>query len=1041
MRWLLQVIGAVSIALHANGLSCADSKDPAKELITKLIAKADYDQADGLATRNLEQANKQYGRQSEQTAFWSNQLGLIAFARGHYKIADEFFTASLNTRKSRLGANHPDIAISANNVALSSVKLGYFERAERLYRESHRINLVARGPSHSHTITNISNLGLLYMDQGRMDDAETMLLKALRDTQSAEGAWADNTAISLANLATLYISKLDFANAEPLLLLALQIDRQRHGDQHPLTAITLNNLGELYELKGDVTRAEQHYLQAIAIDKKFLGQESAAYAIDLINIASLYQQSARLNEARRYLMEAFDVLTQSPPSQSHAEAVAELGRVLLSQGRTAEAELLFGHAISYLERIYGAGHHTLAPILSDLARLRIVEGKWKTGIDQMRRSFAIIEKTYGTSSPQTLRSNLELASALSEAQQPTAAGDILKRTAAEILGFFGSSSIDAGRLHQLQATLSLVAGDLRTALGQQRVALRILEARLPPNSPALSSAHALLARILEQQGRINEAFAHTEVAARIEQTRSSQARMRKFSGAVHAQVATRRILSQSLGIALRYASRLEVPSKPLSAALQYADEIIAGSARNALALSLLKAEAPSGLTRTIIESQSSLLRQAEHLDRQYVSLFDSRTVEQRRMNLRNQLQEISTEIKAIDATLRRNLPAYAKFVVPHSLNLEQVQQILKDRELLLVILPDQTATYVIAVTRFSAKWHVAPLAQAELESSISALRRQLDPSQWTASFPPFNRKLAHELHKTLLKPFSNQLRDTDRILLVTDTLVSSLPLGVLISKLDSDSLAANSSPDELRRTRWLAKTHSITTLPSIALLQSIRTQQPWNSKHIDFIGIGAPSLTKSSPFPPLHHAERELLQLASLHKTAELLTGSNATKPKLLKSNISSADVISFATHTVPEGAMDNGEPGLLLSPSSSQTDSHVLSVSDIVKLRLNADWVILSACNTAGAGGTQTRNIANAFLQAGARSLLISHWPVSDSKAAQLTTRTLSNYRKRPGLSQSEALRLAMMDLMGDPSHPLNAHPSSWAAFSLLGEARFVER
>ena len=113
-----------------------------------------------------------------------------------------------------------------------------------------------------------------------------------------------------------------------------------------------------------------------------------------------------------------------------------------------------------------------------------------------------------------------------------------------------------------------------------------------------------------------------------------------------------------------------------------------------------------------------------------------------------------------------------------------------------------------------------------------------------------------------------------------------------------------------------------------------------------------------------------------------------------------------------------------------------LLTASDIAGLRLNADWVVLSACNTAagedGAAPTYS-GLARAFVYAGVRSLLLSQWALRDDVAARLTVDAVKG--ARAGLGHAEALRQAQLHLIADRSIPGGAHPAAWAPFMLLGE------
>jgi CHAT domain-containing protein len=131
----------------------------------------------------------------------------------------------------------------------------------------------------------------------------------------------------------------------------------------------------------------------------------------------------------------------------------------------------------------------------------------------------------------------------------------------------------------------------------------------------------------------------------------------------------------------------------------------------------------------------------------------------------------------------------------------------------------------------------------------------------------------------------------------------------------------------------------------------------------------------------------------------------------------------------------------LILTPpwESSADEDGYLSAGEVALLKLNADWVLLSACNTAGADGTPgaegLSGLAKAFFYAGARTLFVSHWKVDSGATVQLTTKTIAEHRKNPQAGKAEAHRKAMLALMNDPAHPEYADPFYWAPFVVVGE------
>jgi CHAT domain-containing protein len=151
--------------------------------------------------------------------------------------------------------------------------------------------------------------------------------------------------------------------------------------------------------------------------------------------------------------------------------------------------------------------------------------------------------------------------------------------------------------------------------------------------------------------------------------------------------------------------------------------------------------------------------------------------------------------------------------------------------------------------------------------------------------------------------------------------------------------------------------------------------------------------------------------------------------------------VISFATHGLVAGEIGTNPAGLVLTPvpGAGADEDGLLTTEDIAALRLDAEFVLLSACNTAAAtreGEDALSGLASAFFLAGARTLLVSHWPVYSDAATDLTTGIFEAMAADPGIGRSEALRRAMLNILDDPqATPRQRHPAYWAPFALAGQ------
>ncbi|MCC7253052.1 CHAT domain-containing protein [Hyphomicrobium sp.] len=201
---------------------------------------------------------------------------------------------------------------------------------------------------------------------------------------------------------------------------------------------------------------------------------------------------------------------------------------------------------------------------------------------------------------------------------------------------------------------------------------------------------------------------------------------------------------------------------------------------------------------------------------------------------------------------------------------------------------------------------------------------------------------------------------------------------------------------------------------------------------------------------PLPDTAYEIKCVAKRFSNPHLGLNETATEADLKKlsasGQLSQYRVLHFATHGLLAGDVQRitrrqGEPALVLTPPEKPADAYddgLLMASEVAALQLNAEWVVLSACNTAAGdkiGAEALSGLARSFFYAGARSLLVSHWPVYSDAAVRLSTRAFAELDGDTSIGRAEALRRAMIALMSDLTQKDNAHPAVWAPFVLVGE------
>jgi CHAT domain-containing protein len=404
-------------------------------------------------------------------------------------------------------------------------------------------------------------------------------------------------------------------------------------------------------------------------------------------------------------------------------------------------------------------------------------------------------------------------------------------------------------------------------------------------------------------------------------------------------------------------------------------------------------------------------------------------------------------------------PRYARLSFGRAERADDVKKLLGADEALLALYPMKSGTAVFVVRKDKVAGYMAKPGTDEVAKAVSQLRAGLEVEG--SDIPKFDAAAAHALYRDLLAPAEKSLTGAKHLYIVGTQALASLPFGVLVR-----TAPAPGAP--YQSVAWLGKQYSMSALPSVPALRDVRTAaRDAKAAKQAFFGVGNPSLTGDGgaasrgamlrlaetcsegegidaslvrSLPALPETADELRRISeSLGASAkDLLLGTEANAKMLAKNGLSDYRVLAFATHGVlPAELQCNIEPGLILSPTTGEgAHSGLWRASEIAKLKLNAELVLLSACNTAGAdgrlGGESYSGLVQAFFYAGARSVLASHWAVASEPTVQLTTGIFEAQKKTKGLKRAEALMAVQGQMMQNAE---TAHPIFWAPFVLVGD------
>jgi CHAT domain-containing protein len=325
------------------------------------------------------------------------------------------------------------------------------------------------------------------------------------------------------------------------------------------------------------------------------------------------------------------------------------------------------------------------------------------------------------------------------------------------------------------------------------------------------------------------------------------------------------------------------------------------------------------------------------------------------------------------------------------------------------------------------------------------------------------------------------VQDKHSLLVAPSGALTALPFHLLLT--EKPPAAIPETFAGYRDAAWLIKRESVSVLPSVASLKALRVvahdehaTKPMTgfgdplfdpsqddtgnnrrpvaiqsasralatSAYTDFWqGAGVDRARLAQALPQLPDTADELNAVAKDLNVAaaDIHLGSDASETTVKRAPLADYSIIYFATHGLVAGDVKGlAEPSLALSipKQPSELDDGLLTASEVAQLKLNADWVVLSACNTIAGdkpGAEALSGLARAFFYAGARALLVSHWAVDSRAATRLATSTFDILKSDPRLGRAEALRRAMLGYLNDTSSPKNAYPAFWAPFALIGE------
>ena len=1036
----------------------------------------------------LSRAKTLYGPSHADVATISNNLALVLDAMSQDAEAETFYRSALSMREVLFAPDDTMLGQSFANLGGFYVKLGRDKDAKPLLE---RAMFIAESASGSEVLLEqaLNSLATIAENANDDDGAEQIRRRVVTTLETAFGPNDPGLAWPITNLANLlrYRGKIDEA---------LQLHHRaltlREAVDDPLIVQSLEDIATDHQRLGQYHDAGPFLLKALEIRQKTTPDDHAGIALAFNQVAFNLSEERRSQEAELYARQAL-AASEKIEGSDHTEmanALNNLASALADQGRYSEAESLWKRCLQIREKEQGPESLPAAEIIDNLSVLLDTQFRYDEAAPLHERAIAIYEKALGKNHPDYLiaLSNYALASA------NTGEGERAERLYLEVLA---SKEKSLGKRHPSYldtqfnlATLYRDTGrfDEAEPLYQHIIASWNAFYGKDDNERSTYARSALSSMyFLQQRWQDATRLMDVTIAAFIREFSRTRS-LALMNGVDQTQTWSRKNqarLSAYLMAKYRVASLDKAEAAKLFEVAQWLN---VSSAAQSLADMAVRSGLADTTLRPLVRARQDLLAEWRRADAAFLAGGDATS--------RARLDQIDAQIAKIDAEIKARFPEFSALAAPEPLSIENIRAALNNDEVLLFYFDTAGVeqldgeTFLWAVTRNEMHWEKLALRPEEAQDKVRLLRKALGVGGTVRGMEGpaeevTNKELvlAHELYRDLLDPVTGMIVGK-KLIVVPSPSLSSLPFQLLASALPEES----AQEDVYAATQWIIRDHAVTMLPSVTALEMLRQRSQASHAPKPFIGIGDPLLNghrtsaadtcaaitrgKMAPVQVALAADSRgvsqffrgalgdvaaLRSLAELPETADelcdvaaslgadddaVLLAKRATETMIKSLNASgelaSARILHFATHGLVAGELSGlAEPGLVLTPpdKASEADDGLLTATEVATLRLDADWVILSACNTAAgeSGDAEALSgLARAFFYAGTRALLVSHWPVNSKAAVELTTETVAAMRRDPKLDRAEALRQAMLRLIdrGGPS----ADPAYWAPFVLIG-------
>ncbi|UWU67299.1 CHAT domain-containing protein [Bradyrhizobium sp. NC92] len=980
-------------------------------------------------------------------------LGNVHSNLSNYSAAERYRRAVIEIGERGIGQGV--LPGDLDNLASTLVDLKKYEEAHAIYSKEKELLERTKGVDHADTIDVLHGFAYLERKRGNFVEAERLYTQALEAKERVTGPNSLGSASSMRRLAGFYRIVGRYEEAETLYRKTLAM-RLQGNEKEDLIANAMHDLAMTVRARGKYAEAEEFYKKAIDLREKAIGHGHPSTAWSINNLGHAYLEQGRYEDAQPLFEEALRI-RQHVFGSVDVEAVPirqNIAELKLINGDIPDAIAMLRENLDLRVRELGENNEFVGYSLEKLSEALEKSGDNREALRLLERSLAIRAASQPKGHPDIAQARYKMAGVLQKLNRNEEAAKALGESLEINLASVGEVHPDTAATLQRMAEVYAQLGRLDDALDASRRAVR---------------STIELANLDESNASIDAGFKEDIPAKRAQLFKSHAALLYLRAASQPAQRDT--LIDEAL------ASIQRAGSSSASRAIQKAAARIATG--DAAASDLIRKRQDLALQLTALEAERRQILASQSAD------SDPHNEKIGYRNITGRIAQIEAQLAEMTKTVDASAPRYKSLVEPSPLTVKDIQGVLQPDEAVVVYMTGQKDGLVVAISKDVANWGRLSDNVQMISDTVREFRNGLDPDALRASAlggkpQLFDLQRSHELYAMLVGPVEDVLKGKKRIDVVPDGPLTSLPFHLLITERPATAVLPFKDIAQYRDQAWLLRKAAIKIVPAVSNLQTVREATANSRAPRAMIAFGDPIFNPAERKRTLAEAARGNKRLATATRAytsiwqgagidrnrlrealptlldsgqevknigrklgvpeSDILVEGNATETNVKRRQLSDYQIVYFATHGLVAGDVKGlAEPSLALTipDTPSEEDDGILTLSEVSTLKLNADLVVLSACNTIAGdrpGAEALTGLARAFFYAGAKAMVVSHWALASDAATRIMTDTFGLLQAEPSLDRAEALRRAILDYMNDRSNPLNGYPAYWAPLVVVG-------